>query len=174
MEEYITLTDLAQELGIDKSNFLKYVKQHDFKMVKVRTQKSRGQLAWAFSPETADAVREHRKNLGYSYTKQVGVVVENNEGLFYVLQLFPDIAPARVKVGFTSNLVSRMAAHRTVAPSAELIKTWPCKHHWEYTVIDSITRAGCVSLSNEVYDCESIECLVEQCDAFFSLLPNDN
>jgi hypothetical protein len=76
-----------------------------------------------------------------------------------------------VKVGFADNVEKRLAEHRTAAPTAKLLKAWPCKRSWDYAVMDSITRTGCKLVLNEVYEGE-ISGFVERGDAYFALMPD--
>lgn len=54
--EYVPLTVLAQEWGIDKSNVRKYIKQHGFDFVKVRGDDRSHQLVLALSASDAELV----------------------------------------------------------------------------------------------------------------------
>ena len=166
--EYVTLKQLADELKMDRSHLRRYVLQNDFEPFKVRTAESRGQPTLALSPADAESVRDMRTQDGFTYS--VGVPA-NGGGFFYVIQLLPSLAPNRVKLGFAISIEARLQSHRTAAPTAELIKAWPCKRSWETAAIASVTRIECQLLSGEVFDCESLDTLVSRCDEFFAIMP---
>jgi hypothetical protein len=169
MAEYVTLKDLSAEFGLDRSNLRKYLLANDFEFVKVRTAESGHQLTLALTLEDAEAARTLRENEGY-FRKTI--VIENGYGYFYIIQLVPEFDPLRVKLGFASNVDTRLQAHRTAAPTAKLIKAWRCKKIWEQTAIDSITRCDCKLIMNEVFTCDSIDALVERTDRFFEIMPD--
>ena len=169
MNEYVTLAELAAELGLDRSNMRKYVLKCGLNPVRVRTPESRQQLTLALIQADAETVREMRQSQGFS---ESGRLIENNGlGYFYVVQLVPDLAPNRVKLGFASDVRARLDAHRTAAPTATLVKSWPCKNSWEQAAIASVTRTECSLIRNEVFECEDLACLVERAVAFFALMP---
>jgi hypothetical protein len=118
--------------------------------------------------EEAEQIRELRRNEGF--TKSDRVLASQN-GYFYIILVSPDLSTKRIKLGFATSLQSRLAAHKTAAPTAELLISWPCKYSWEKTAIDSITRVDCTLVSNEVYDCENINALIIRGKQFFSLMP---
>ena len=167
MSDYISLKQLAQELGLDRSNMRKYVLSKGLSPLRVRTPESKGQLTLALTLEDADSIRDWRAKEGFCSN----VPVENGDGFFYVIQLIPEFDPLRVKLGFTNNVDARLRSHRTAAPTAQVVKFWPCKRSWENAAIASITRLGCTLVANEVYSCADLNNLVERADAFFDLMP---
>ena len=168
--DYVTVEQLSKEFGLDRSNTRKYIISQGFSFVKVRSSIN-SQLMIALTPEDADAVRELRKNQGYGILNKI---VQTEKGYFYVIQLIPDILEKRVKLGFATTVQTRLNVHRTSAPTAILLGSWSCKSTWERTVIDSITRVGCVNVASEVYDCEDIKALLQRCENIFALLPKSN
>ena len=166
--EYVTLKQLADELKMDRSHLRRYVLQNDFEPFKVRTIESKGQPTLALSPADAERVRDMRARDGFTYS--VGVPT-NGDGVFYVIQLVPSLAPNRVKLGYAISIEARLQSHRTAAPTAELIKAWPCKRSWETAAIASVTRIECKLLSGEVFDCDDLDALVSRCDQFFAIMP---
>jgi hypothetical protein len=165
---YVTLKELAAEFGLDRSNVRKYVLQAGFSPLKVRTSESRGQLTLALSEEDAEAVRELRQRQGFTSHRPV----DNGEGQFYIIQLVPDLDTSRVKLGFASNVDARLQAHRTAAPTAELVKAWPCKRSWERAAMDCMTQSGCTLIANEVFMCDDIETMIKYGDSFFGIMPD--
>jgi hypothetical protein len=168
-EQYVTLRELAEEMGLDRSNARKYILKAGFTFTKVRTPESGNQLTLALSREEAEAVLELRKSQGFGPGKRP---IDNEEGYFYVIQIAPDLDPLRIKLGFTNNVESRLRAYQTVAPAAKLVKAWGCKRSWERAAIDSITREGCQLIANEVFECENLEQVVKRGEEFFVLMPS--
>lgn len=172
MENHILLKDLADELGLDRSNARKYVLRLGISFLKVRTPDSKGQLTLALTPEDAETVKKTRLNEGFAIGKRPGKVIADNRGWFYIFQVVPELEPGRVKLGFTDNMDSRLRAYGTIAPTSKVLKTWPCKRSWEPAALASLTREGCTSLSAEVFVTDDLEALVERGEAFFALMPN--
>jgi hypothetical protein len=123
--------------------------------------------------------REDADKLIASYEARRGPVVPSVEdgakydrfGYFYLIQLVPEALPNRVKIGFADNVEQRLAQHRTAAPTARLLRAWPCKRSWDYAAMDSITSKNCQLVLNEVYEGD-VAGFVERADAFFAMLPN--
>ncbi len=92
-------------------------------------------------------------------------------GYFYLIQLVPEALPNRVKVGFADNVERRLDQHRTSAPTAKLLKAWPCKRSWDYAAMDSITREGCKLVLNEVFE-GNVDEFLRRAESFFSVMPN--
>lgn len=167
---HVTLASLAEELGLDRSNMRKYILKHGFAPVTVRTPESRSQLTLALTQEDAEAVRALRQSHGFSKTQEqtdMGMT-----GAFYIVQVVPEFAPNRIKLGFATDAVARLSSHRTAAPTAQLVKVWPCQRSWEACAIASITRAGCRLIANEVYECDDLQATVDRGAAFFAVMPN--
>jgi hypothetical protein len=165
----ILLGELAVELGMDKSALRKWALKNGFTFLTVRGAKTQGQVALALTPEDADVLRGLRASQGYGADVQR---VSNGKGWFYIIQLVPEFSAGRVKLGFAVDVNSRLQEHRCAAPTAQLIQQFPCSRVWEYAAIASVTREGCTSLSNEVFDCESIDDLVRRAEEFFALTPS--
>jgi hypothetical protein len=85
--------------------------------------------------------------------------------------LVPEAIPNRVKIGFADNVQRRLAEHQTAAPTARVIKAWPCKRSWDYAAMDSITKEGCKLVPNEVFEGD-IDGFVERGEKFFALMPS--
>lgn len=169
----VLVSDLADELGLDKSNLRRYIKNQGIKMIRVRTRHTRGQLTLALTKENAKAVREARRAQGY-LTKdesEPASISVNGTGYFYAVQLVPELLPERVKLGFAVDPNTRLKSHQTAAPTAKIIKAWPCKRVWEQAAIDSLTRLDSTHIANEVFDFGSIELMIERGNAFFDLMP---
>lgn len=167
---YVTLKTLASELKLDRSNLRKYALKHGFSFLRVRTAESGNQATLALTPEDADALKNLRKAEGFTSTSRL--VRNDGQGVFYAIQLLPELEPSRIKLGFTTGLDARLQSHRTTCPDTKLLKSWPCKKVWEAAALDSISREPCKLVANEVFSCEDIESLLARGDEFFGLMPN--
>jgi len=92
-------------------------------------------------------------------------------GFFYIIQLVPEALPNRVKIGFADNVERRLTEHHTAAPTARVVKAWPCKRSWDYAAMDSITKEGCKLVLNEVFEGD-INGFIERAEKFFAVMPN--
>ncbi len=164
---YVSIRELADEFGIHHTNARRYVRKLGLKPEKRRYGGSRS-LQDVLTAEDANYVRKRRQEEGLGGT--LGEQVQD-AGVFYVIQVAPELDPGRVKLGYADEANSRLSQHRTAAPTAKLVTTWPCRRSWEGTAIDSLTREGCRLILNEVYDCADIEQLLARGEAFFRLLP---
>jgi hypothetical protein len=119
--------------------------------------------------EEADRIRSARREQGYAIGNGEAAL---DVGVFYVVQLVPELDPKRVKLRFAEDGSARLAQHRTAAPTAKLLKTWPCKRSWEFTIIDALAAANCRLILNEVYECSDLAHLLACGDQLFALLPD--
>lgn len=168
-QEYISIKHLAEILGMDRSHARRYVLKLGIKPQKRRTVDSANQLTLTVTSDEADVILKNREDQGFTGT---GKVVELECGVFYVIQLVPELDSKRIKMGFAADLNDRLAQHRTAAPTASIIKSWPCKRVWEVTVMDSLASVKCRHILNEVYECDDLEHLISRGDQLFELLPD--
>lgn len=168
MEEFVSLKQLAGELGLDRSNTRKYVLKSGVRPHKRRTPDSGSQLTLALTMEEAERIRAKRREEGFLGSVKA---VSKEAGFFYVIRLVPELDPQRIKLGFADDVGTRLAQHRTAAPTAVIVKCWPCKRSWEGTVIDCLSGVRCRLILNEVFECEDVDALVARGDQFFGLLP---
>lgn len=175
--EWVTLTELAKRLGISRSAVKKFALSRGFSFHKVRCEGTRGQRALAFTADEADVLTMLREAEHFSLPGGAKASQRNGEiGWFYVIQLVPEIAPGRIKLGFAQSAERRLDVHRVSSPTAELVKTWRCKRTWEQTAIDSVTREGCRKIGKvigaEVFDTEDLPAVVDRANSFFSIMPH--
>ncbi len=168
-DQLVPLRLLARELRVDRSHFRRYVLRLGITPQRRHTPDSGKKLVVTVTAEEADRIRAARREQGYDL--QTGEADET-VGVFYVVQLVPELDPNRVKLGFADDADTRLAQHRTAAPTARLLKTWPCKRSWEFTVIDALSTAGCKLILNEVYECCDLARLLAHGDQLFALLPD--
>jgi hypothetical protein len=167
-DDYVSIKDLATRLGMDRSHARRYVLKLGYSFHKRRTRDSGSQLTLCVTSAEADEIASQRADKGFTASTVVAI---SDVGVFYVIQLVPDLDPKRLKLGFAESLEQRLSQHRTAAPTARVLRAWPCKRSWELTAIDALTREGCRLILNEVFECEEPSGLVKRGDAFFSMLP---
>jgi hypothetical protein len=170
-DEFVSLKQLADALGLDRSNARKYVLKQGFKPVKRRTLDSGGMLALSFTKEEAERIIAVRREQGF-FGGPEAKPISDEKGYFYVIQLIPEFEPNRVKLGFASDVEDRLQQHRTSAPTATVRQMWPCRKTWEVTAIAALTATGSRLILNEVFECDGVEQLLARGDAFFALLPD--
>lgn len=164
----ISLKELSEELGVTRSSLRKFAIKNGVRFHKRRTADSGNQRALMLSVEEANYLRELRSE-GSSCSVDTKL---SDVGEFYVIALVPELDPRRIKLGFADNVEVRLAQHRTSAPTAVVLKAWPCRRSWERVVIDSLTSEGCHLVLNEVFDCGDVSELIDRADRLFDLLPN--
>jgi hypothetical protein len=167
-DEFISIKELSNRLGMDRSHARRYVLKLGYAFHKRRTQDSGGQLTLCVSTAEAEEIVSQRADQGFTASTVVSV---SDVGVFYVIQLVPELDPKRLKLGFAESIDQRLSQHRTAAPTATVLRAWPCKRSWERAAMDSLTRLNCRLILNEVFECDNPEALAERGDAFFSLLP---
>lgn len=167
--EFISIKELAQGMGIDRSHARRYVLKLGIKPGKRRTKDSGSQLTLTVSQEEAQKIIEHRKLCGFTDDKKI---VDSESGFFYVIQLVPEFDANRLKLGFANDLNDRLSQHRTAAPTAKILKSWPCKRSWEKTIMDCLSYKICRHILNEVFECKNREELIERGNNLFSILPD--
>ena len=92
-------------------------------------------------------------------------------GFFYVIELIPDANELnRLKFGFTKHVDHRLEEHRTAAPTAQVLKSWPCKRVWEQAAIDALGRHE-NQIRTEVFDVRDVDAVIHKGDQFFLMMP---
>jgi hypothetical protein len=167
--EYVSLKQLAAELGMDRSHARRYVLNLGVTPTKRRTPESGGQLTLTVSAQEAEFLRRTREEQGFLKSERA---VTSEKGYFYIIQLVPDLDPTRLKLGFADTVEARLAQHRTSAPTARLLKSWPCKRIWERTAIDALAAVGGRLILNEVFEFSDVDAVLKRGDEFFALLPD--
>jgi len=87
-------------------------------------------------------------------------------GYVYAVQLMPLAYPRRIKMGYTTNLSSRMKTYHTANPEAILIGCWPGDLYLEKTILQRTAALSHV-VGREVFDVEDVEsllvCVTKEC-----------
>jgi hypothetical protein len=169
----ISVIEVAKETDRHKTVIFRVLKRLGIEAQKLKGPFSHGQHLTYITREEYRLVKAELRSMRRHRRGSKAVSSElaiQESGVFYVVQLEPDHDPGRFKVGFASNLAERLRAHRTSAPFAEVLKTWPCRPLWERTVIDCVCDE-CDRLHTEVFRTDSIDRVITKCDEFFALMP---
>lgn len=166
-EELISIAEIAEIHGKRRQSLHKIVRRLGLGVVKRKSVKGRGQSISHISANDYEELKRHIKDWSNLEPDPNG----EGSGVFYIIQLEPQLDPTRVKVGFTENLEERLRSHRTTAPYSAIVEKWPCKLLWERTAIECVTQE-CEQLYTEVFRAKSISHLVEMADRFFRLMPD--
>ena len=165
---------MSKRLGLDPTTIRRLIDRHGAELGIV-VQTGRGNTSnakWTHYLTRDDADRlaafyESRRTRSLDPSSDEPL---QRSGFFYVIQLVPEALPNRIKIGYTDNIDKRLAEHQTSAPTARLLKSWPCKRSWDYAAMDSITREGCAWVLNEVFEGDP-NGFAHRGDAFFALMP---
>jgi plasmid maintenance system antidote protein VapI len=175
--DLVSIKEMAKRLGVDPTTVRRLIEKYGPELG-IEVQKARGDTTnakWTnfISREDADrlkAVYESRRGTRVPEDEKTGDVLQSF-GYFYLVQLVPEALPNRIKIGYTDNLEKRLAEHQTAAPTARVIRSWPCKRSWDYAAMDSLTREGCTLVLNEVFEGDP-DGFINRGNAFFALMPN--
>jgi len=167
-DELISIIEIARTYGKRPQSIHKIVQRFGIETKKIRSEESRGQLISYILVKDYERIQEY---LSEPEESDGELLNGNIPGVFYLIQLEPNHDPGRYKLGFASNMDERLRSHKTAAPFATVIATWPCKLLWEKTAIDSIT-ANSEKLYTEVFRTDDIQQVRKRCDDFFALMPS--
>lgn len=178
MSDQIQYREIAKRLGVDDSTVRRLIAKHGPSLA-ITVQKGRSNTS--NSKWTHFISREDADRLIAFYEKQNAVIDRDDDGIddqiqdfgyFYLIQLVPEALPNRIKVGYTDDLDQRLRDHQTAAPTARVIASWPCKRSWDYAAMDSVTRADCRWVLNEVWEGDP-EGFAKRAAAFFANMPTE-
>jgi hypothetical protein len=166
-DEFISVSEIARIHGRHKSVVHKIIDRLGITTTSISSADARGQIAKHIS--TTDY---QRLIVELDVVRPIADQAEDalSPGSFYLVQLEPECDPGRFKLGFATDVNQRLRSHKTVAPFAVVIRTWPCRALWEKTAIDSISR-GCDRLYTEVFRTSDLAVVVSAADSFFAQMP---
>ncbi len=127
--EQISVIEVAKNLRRNKAHIFKIIKRLDIYTTKEKSSDARGQRVAYINADDYERIREYSEAVASD--SQDPQVQPDSSGVFYVIQLEPDLDPGRIKLGFATNVRERLRKHRTSAPFAVIVRTWPCKLLWE-------------------------------------------
>jgi len=160
---------IAKRLGVDGGTVRRFIARENetLKLVLVR---GKGEKLLLSRGDADRLIARYEARRGPVSEVEQGSPTDDRFGFFYVIQLVPEALPNRVKIGFADNVDRRLNEHRTAAPTAKLLKTWPCKRSWDYAAMASITRESCKLVLNEVFEGD-VPGFIERGDRFFVMMP---
>ena len=172
VKESISIIDAASQLGQYKQTLFKIIKRLHLQTTKKRNPLHKNQMISYISMSNFELIKQELSTKAESKTlNYTPKNFQEEQGVFYLIQLEPEHDPGRIKVGFASNMPERLRTHRCSAPFAKVIEKWPCHNRWEKTAIDCVTQS-CKKLHTEVFRTEDISAVKNKCDQFFSLMPD--
>jgi hypothetical protein len=175
-ETRISIRDVAAELGTRKQAVFKVMKRLGIAATQSRDPSRGNQLVGYVTRAEFQRIGNAFNRRGDSEAHDLGTAgnadgfISSEIGVFYLVQLEPELDPCRFKVGFAANLQERLRALRCSAPFAKVIETWPCRRLWERTAIDCVTDGG-EQLHTEVFRTTCLEQTTERCRRFFGMMP---
>lgn len=170
MAEMIALAEIAKRLNIDTSSVRRLIAR-EAETLGLEIHRGKGDKLLLTADDANSLIASYQARRGPATPSAQENAKYDRFGFFYIIQLIPEALANRVKIGFADDVERRLAEHRTAAPTAKLVKAWPCKRSWDYAVMDCITREGCKHVLSEVFEGE-IEGFVSRGDAFFSQMPS--
>jgi hypothetical protein len=175
-DDRVIIVELADDLQVRKQRLFKVMARLGIRSVLRRESARLGRTVATVTQAEALRIREvlarPAQAPASSAPVELGAWPAGDEiGVFYLIQLEPEHDPGRFKLGFTAELEGRLRKHRTSAPFARAVKTWPCRRAWERAAIDSASD-GCDPLHTEVFRTESIDTVGARANAFFAAMPS--
>lgn len=171
MAEMVGLAELAKRLGMADSSGARRLIAREGDSLGLELHRGKGDKLLLSRDDADRLIASYESRRGPVQIDAEDSAKYDRFGSFYLIQLVPELRPNRVKVGFADNVDKRLTEHRTAAPTAKLLRAWPCKRSWENAAIDSITREGCKLVLNEVYEGD-VNGFVARGDGFFAIMPN--
>lgn len=172
MSDMVGLAEIAQRLRLDLRSVRRLLaKEGDALKIEIVRGKGDKLLLSRDDADKLIASYEARRGPVALSEEQSDTATNDRHGHFYLIQLIPEALPNRVKIGFADNVQRRLVEHQTAAPTAKVLRSWPCKRSWDYAAMDSITRVDCKLVLNEVYE-GNIDGFIARAEAFFAVMPS--
>ena len=166
--DLISISEIASIhmfMGRKRAAVHKTVKRLGLDIVKRVNPSCRGQQA------SHIAIQDYKAHLErFDTVAGTADLLEHSDAVFYIILTEPKLDPSRFKLGFSTDMAERLRHHKHSAPYSELVRTWPCKAHWEKTAVDCIAD-GCERLAPEIFRADNIQDIVDRADRFFALMP---
>lgn len=147
MADLVAFKDIAKRLGLNPSTVSRLIdrfgSQLEISIQRGRGKASNAKLTNYLSRDDADRLIAFYEGGKTHADDEASGDFFQTFGVFYVIQLVPEAMPNRMKIGYADNLDQRLANHRTAAPTARVLASWPCKRSWDYAAMDSIAGEGC-------------------------------
>jgi hypothetical protein len=170
MPELIGLAEIATRLSVDVRTVRRLIAQES-ETLAIEIQRGKGEKVLLSKDDSERLIASYLARRGAQGGAPEDATKFDRFGYFYLIQLIPEALPNRIKIGFADNVERRLNEHRTAAPTAKLLKAWPCKRSWDYAAMDSITREGCRLVLNEVFEGD-VDGFLRRAEEFFAVMPN--
>ncbi|HKB03627.1 MAG TPA: hypothetical protein VKD90_15495 [Gemmataceae bacterium] len=165
MDDFVSLAQLAAELGLDRMRLRDCVFRSGVRPRKIRVGRAGNGVALVITEQEAARFRAFHEYVAGR------PVPPGRAGYFLAVQLVPDLDPRRLKLGFTLDLRAWSVHFRVAAPTAVVAGCWRCRENWVATVIDCVSARGCSAIADSVFNCDDVPELVARANALFGLLP---
>jgi hypothetical protein len=176
-EDLISVIDVARQHGKRKQTVFKVLRRLGIRPSKRRSSSNKNQMIACITQEEFRLVSVEmqalrgRDDFEPSGDQGADDFVSTEVGVFYLIQLEPELDPGRFKVGFAASMSERLRHLQCSAPFAVVVRTWPCRRLWEKTAIESVA-AGCERLHTEVFRTGSMDEIIRRCERFFAVMPS--
>lgn len=170
MPELIGLAEIAGRLSVDVRTVRRLIAQES-EALAIEIQRGKGDKVLLSRDDAERLIASYFARRGPQTGTPEEAAKFDRFGYFYLIQLVPEALPNRIKIGFADNVERRLNEHRTAAPTAKLLKAWPCKRSWDYAAMDSITREDCRLVLNEVFEGD-VDGFLSRAESFFSVVPD--
>jgi len=170
MSDMVKMAEIARRLSLDLTSVRRFIaKEGD--SLQIEVHRGKGDKILLTQADAEKLIARYQARRGPIANEAEPSATDDRFGFFYLIQLVPEAVPNRVKIGFADNVERRLGEHRTAAPTAKVLKSWPCKRSWDFAAMDCITRSDCKLVLNEVFEGE-IQGFIDRADAFFAIMPN--
>ena len=169
MAEMLGLGEIAKRLNLEVTAVRRLIAREG-DALGIKTIRGKGLKLFLSSEDAETLIASYEARRGPTQGTTEEAATFDRYGFFYIIQLVPEALPNRVKIGFADSVERRLTEHHTAAPTARVLKAWPCKRSWDYAAMDSITRDGCKLVLNEVFEGD-IDGFIERGDSFFAVMP---
>ena len=170
MADMLGLAEVAKRLNLEVTAVRRLIAREG-DALGIKTHRGKGSKLFLSKDDAERLIASYEARRGAVQTSAEETSTFDRYGFFYIIQLVPEALPNRVKIGFADSVERRLTEHHTAAPTARVLKAWPCKRSWDYAAMDSITKEGCKLVLNEDFEGD-IAGFVERGDKFFAVMPN--
>lgn len=160
--DYKFVADIATELHMNKANLFKLIKDLGIEKIQIRKPPHNQKMA-------AVTNKDYKKIIKYRSEFEV-IEDKSNKGVFYLIQMYPEINENRVKFGFAQSIKNRIRSHQTTLPTLKLVKTWEVNPSDEATIIKLITTQKDKRLSLEVFELHNLKNTIDRINAVYNML----
>lgn len=123
-ENYTSVIEASKKVHTNKQTIFKWIKKLGVRTEKMHNASHKGQAVSYILNSDLEKLMEYKEQQNYN-TVKTNSSVRIDHGVFYLIQLEPELDPGRFKLGFATNIAERLRAHKCSAPFAKVIDTWP-------------------------------------------------